>query len=102
MHDSHLALYGKFKGGRCLTHVGREGRAEIQAVRILLGGHAPVIEIGLPIEILLLLFQVRFVIKDLAGSLVEPRLEIGRIDLKKQIPLFHLLVIMDRNMNNRA
>src|SRR5271168_3815295 len=40
--------------------------------------------------------QVRFVIQDLAGGQGELRLEIGRIDLEKQIPFFHLLVIMDR------
>jgi hypothetical protein len=33
----------------------------------------------LPIEILLLLFEVRFGIQDLAGSQVELRLEIGRV-----------------------
>jgi hypothetical protein len=31
-----------------------------------------------------------------------PRLEIGRIDLKKQIPFFHLLVVVDRHANNRS
>jgi len=50
--------------------------------------------------VLLLLFQVRFAIQDLAGGQGELRLEIGRIDLEKQIPFFHLLVIMDRNTNN--
>jgi hypothetical protein len=46
--------------------------------------------------------QVRFGIKDLARCQVELRLEISRIDLKKEIPFFHLLVIMDRNTNNRS
>src|SRR5271166_2120803 len=60
------------------------------------------IEIVLSIEILLLLFQVGFGVENLPGGDVQQSLVIGRIDLKQHVSSFHLLVVADRDVNNRA
>ena len=45
------------------------------------------IKVGLPIEILLLLFQRRFIILNLARGKIDLGLKIGRVNLEKQISL---------------
>jgi hypothetical protein len=47
------------------------------------------------------LFQSRFIILSLACGNVDLGLKIGRIDLEKQISLTQLLIIMDRDANDR-
>jgi hypothetical protein len=51
---------------------------------------------------LLLLLQIRFVILKLARCNVDLGLKIGRVDLEKQISFPQLLVVMDRNVNDRT
>ena len=60
------------------------------------------IEIGLSIEILLPLLQVRFTVQNLSGGNVQLSIKIGRIDLKQQVSRFHLLIVADRDVNDRA
>src|SRR5258707_1831602 len=79
----------------------RGGEAVLGVLKILAGGDVILIEVGLPIEILLLLFQSRFIILNVAGGNVDLGLKIGRVNLEKQISLAQLLVIMDRNVNDR-
>jgi hypothetical protein len=50
---------------------------------------------------LLLLFQSCFVILNVARGNIDLGLKIRRVDLEKQISLAQLLVIMDRNVNDR-
>ena len=50
---------------------------------------------------MLLLFLSRFVTLKLARGNVDLGLKIGRVDLEKQISLPQLLVVMDRNVNDR-
>jgi hypothetical protein len=50
----------------------------------------------------LLLFQRRLVILNLARGQVDPGLKIGRVDLEKQVSLVQLLVVLDRNVNDRT
>jgi hypothetical protein len=56
----------------------------------------------LPLQILLLLLQSRFIILNLTRGNVDLGLKIGRVDLEKQISLSQLLVITDRNANDRT
>ena len=79
----------------------RGGEAVLGVLKILAGGDVILIEVGLPIEILLLLFQSRFIILNLAGGNVDLGSKIRRVNLEKQISLAQLLVIMDRNVNDR-
>ena len=55
-------------------------------------------KLGLPLQVLLLLFESRFIVLNLASCNVDLRLKVARVDLKKQISLPYLLVVSDRNM----
>jgi hypothetical protein len=56
----------------------------------------------LPLQVLLLLLETRFIILNLASGNVDLRLKVARVDLKKQISLPYLLVISHRNMYDRT
>src|SRR5271169_2323504 len=60
------------------------------------------IEARLTIEILLPLLQVGFTVKNLPGGNIQLSVKIGRIDFKQQFPRLDLLIIVDRNVNNRT
>jgi hypothetical protein len=59
-------------------------------------------KVGLPIQVLLLLLESRFIILNLASGNVDLCLKVARVDLKKQIALPYLLVVSDRNMYDRT
>src|ERR1700741_5208720 len=52
-------------------------------------------KVGLPIQVLLLLLESRFIVLNLASGYVDLRLKVARIYLKKQIPLPYRLVVCD-------
>jgi hypothetical protein len=59
-------------------------------------------ELGLPLQVLLLLLESCFIILNLASGNVDLRLKVAWVDPKKQIALPHLLVVSDRNLYDRA
>ena len=70
-------------------------------MKILAGSDLISIKVCLPIEILRLLYQSRLIILNLARCNVDLSLKVGRVDLEKEISFPELLVITDRNVNDR-
>ena len=58
------------------------------------------VEVGLPLQILLLLRKSRLGILQLPSSNVDLRLTVVRVDLEEQVPLLYLLVVPDSNPYN--
>jgi hypothetical protein len=71
-------------------------------LKILFRRHVLFVQISLPIEILLALFEVRLGVFNLAGSNINLSFEIGRIDLEERIAFLHLLVVPDRDVDDRT
>jgi hypothetical protein len=59
-------------------------------------------KVGLPIQVLLLLLESRFIILNLASGYVDLRLKVAWVHLKKQIPLPYWLVVSDPNLYDRT
>jgi hypothetical protein len=60
------------------------------------------IEVGLPLQILLLLRKSRLIILQLSSGNVDPRLKVARIDLEEQVALPDWLIVSDGNLYNRT
>jgi len=59
-------------------------------------------KVGLPIKVLLLLLESRFIVLNLASGYVDLRLKVARVYLEKQIPLPYRLVVSDPNLDDRT
>jgi hypothetical protein len=60
------------------------------------------IEVGLPLQILLLLRKSRLIILQLSSGNVDLRLKVARVDLEEQVALPDLLIVSDGNLYNRT
>jgi hypothetical protein len=78
------------------------GESILSILKFLLGINSSLEQIGFSIEILLFLDEIRIRVGNGRLGRFQGRLVIGRIDFKQKITGLDLLIVVDRNVDDRA